>query len=656
MTRTTLMASTVFMTIASANAVTMQSGSVDGFEYKYLISPGGCSTAKPCRIIEYLSDLGGGNQVPTDINRRFNMPQFRTADPSTIVVAPQVSGSSDSNYWGGVQSGASSNGQAAGDAAKRIEAQYAKYATNPNGVVMTGGSIGGIDTRGLLRRFGPKGSTGEHVYVAGAAYDGADYARNPASAKAALCGVRIVQNGSFDTTVNPRPDRAPAQMLAGCPGFIYTALAGARFSSATQLSITMAAAPGGLPAKTAGSGAQAGAALTAAANTAIDSTIAAATTGCTSTNGNNVLPEGYFSTKGSQIVAADDNPVRIASVGWNQVSGDIPAQVAAIRAYGFNAIRLSWVNATMDSDLTKIDQVVAAAKANGLKVILDNHTNEPGHGDRDNWGAQQKNGLWYDQGGASDNTDGGGNAGTVPQAKFQQDWVTVAQHFAANDTVIGFDIRNEPLAVPRGSTWGDDNPSTDIRMMYQAVGGAIQAVNPGVLIIAEGPQHYPDMPWGDLSRAASMPVRLSVANKVVYSIHDYPKYVSNAVVNSGPAKVAAMNVAWGYLVTQGIAPVWIGEMGANFDGSYGGESIADSQAWFQTLLDYISGKDAARGGPTFSEGQAGVSWDWWAWGKLPGEQLNGTMTDNGPNAVQKAAVDQLITATCITPVAASSVR
>jgi endoglucanase/chitinase len=95
--------------------------------------------------------------------------------------------------------------------------------------------------------------------------------------------------------------------------------------------------------------------------------------------GGYLLSSGYLSTNGSQIIDSASNPVRIASIGWNQDFGTIPSSVAVMKAAGFNTIRVSWVNATMSSDLQRIDQIVAAATANGMKVVLDNHTNEPGH-------------------------------------------------------------------------------------------------------------------------------------------------------------------------------------------------------------------------------------------------------------------------------------
>jgi endoglucanase len=222
-----------------------------------------------------------------------------------------------------------------------------------------------------------------------------------------------------------------------------------------------------------------------------------------------LLPPGDLSTKGNQIVDRAGQPVRLACVGWNQVNEAIPRerQTALMAQQGFNCIRFSWVNATKQQDLGRIDRVVAAAKSAGLRVVLDNHTNEPGHGDRDNWGAQQKNGLWYDQGGASDGTDGGGNEGTVTDAKFLADWQDVARHYAGNETVIGYDLRNEPLDYPHMSVWGGGG-DRDIAAMYKRVGDAVLAIDPAKLVIVEPPN-------SDCRRVRKYPLTLAVPNKLV---------------------------------------------------------------------------------------------------------------------------------------------
>jgi endoglucanase len=323
-----------------------------------------------------------------------------------------------------------------------------------------------------------------------------------------------------------------------------------------------------------------------------------------------LLPSGDLSTKGNQIVDKDGRPVRLACIGWNQVKENVPLdhQTALMAGHGFNCIRFSWVNGTMQQDLRQIDGILNAAAKVGLRVVLDNHTNEPGHSDRDNWGAQQKNGLWYDQGGASDGTDGGGNIGTTTDAKFLADWQAVARHYAGNQTVIGYDLRNEPLDWPHMSVWGGDS-NRDIRAMYVRVGNAIQAIDAAKLIVVEPP-------YSDCRGVRKYPVTLGVPNKVVYSPHEYPGEISGQKVSDGPGLIQRMNEMWGWLVNEDIAPVFVGEMGSSM-------RSAQSKAWADTIVPYLNG--ASPGGLRISDGRQGISTDWWAWGYLPGQNPDGTL-------------------------------
>src|ERR1019366_1683524 len=170
-----------------------------------------------------------------------------------------------------------------------------------------------------------------------------------------------------------------------------------------------------------------------------------------------LLPAGLLSARGSQIVGPDGTPVRAASVGlsgMNMVGGrlqlagpfkGIDGHIAAMRAMGFNCVRVDWIDKTLDDTgaMAQLDAFVGACKKAELKVVFDNHNNEAMPADWEN-AAQQKNGLWFDTGPGTDGTDGAGNKGTVSAAKFQENWVTFARHWAGNPTVIGFDIRNEP--------------------------------------------------------------------------------------------------------------------------------------------------------------------------------------------------------------------
>lgn len=350
--------------------------------------------------------------------------------------------------------------------------------------------------------------------------------------------------------------------------------------------------------------------------------------------GGSLLPQGWLSTRGSRIVDAGGNVVRIASIGWYGTDG--PAGYAlqglwavsyraicdSIVAAGFNTVRIPWSDVNLDAQprniqesgtvdfrvnqelagLTTWDifkQVVDYAGRIGLKVIFDHHTNDGG-------GGQQPNGLWFDLGPGSDGTDGAGHRGTVTAATFKANWLRFARQYAGNPTVIGFDLHNEP----HGGNWGQGGP-TDIWAMFMEVGNAIGAVNPDVLIICEALQDYRgEAPEGDLRPVATKPVALRVPNKVVYSVHSYPQEISAVTPDSGPAAVARYEAGWGFVARQGLAPVWIGELGASDPGPGG-----SAHAWATTLLDYMNGF------------QPPLSGSWWNIGaEDPGANPNGLQT------------------------------
>jgi aryl-phospho-beta-D-glucosidase BglC (GH1 family) len=373
-----------------------------------------------------------------------------------------------------------------------------------------------------------------------------------------------------------------------------------------------------------------------------------------------LLSPGYLHRTGSQIIDSHGRQVRIDAValhGNNDidetaiVNEDSPldgldANMQAIVGAGFNTVTLAWNDASLhDANapayLAGLDAVVDAARTYGLKVILNHHNDEGQEGDG-NCLAQQGNGLWYDSGPGTDDTDGCGTAGTVTQASFQADWVELARHYRNDSTVIGFDLDNEPLAYTGESTWGDGGVN-DIHAMYTNVGNAVEAADPGVLVICEGPQNYGGSfdggaglttPEGDLTAVATDPVVLAAGNggnsRVIYSVHEYPDEVSGVTADSGAAAIARYNKDWGYLEAQNIAPVWIGEAGSTM-------STSDDTAWAQTLAEYVDGEDGAEGGPTFTGAEQGVSTTWYTWDD---EGLGALNTDGTVNQARYGAYDQ----------------
>ena len=393
-----------------------------------------------------------------------------------------------------------------------------------------------------------------------------------------------------------------------------------------------------------------------------------------------LLPKGWFTTRGAQIVDERGKPVRIASVGLPGYDGtdnalrflrfvNYEVTMRGVVADGFNTVRIAWSDLTLNatpkagainydlnpdlkglSSMQVLDKVVDYAGKIGLRIIFDHHTNDGGdHG----WGGQQTNGLWFDKGPGSNGTDGS-NPGTITAQQFQDNTLTLVKRYRNNPTVMGYDLDNEPLSQGTGGVslnWGQGGP-TDIWQMYTDVGNAILALNPKLLIICEGPQGVSNIgnglagigPEGDLSAVGgvggvpSKPVKLKFPNQVVYSVHEYDTNVYDFKDNDQPSTlIPHMNKDWGYLYTQNIAPVWIGEMGSNL------EKPAD-RIWAQTLLDYMNGKDEAQGGPAFKGEDQPVGGSWWLWGNFPAEQTDGTLESDWktPRPDQQGITDLML--------------
>jgi endoglucanase len=90
-------------------------------------------------------------------------------------------------------------------------------------------------------------------------------------------------------------------------------------------------------------------------------------------------------------------------------------------------------------------------------------------------------------------------------------------------------------------------------------------------------------PLGRLSTVKLFPVSLNIPNKVVYSIHDYPTHVSGFKPDSGPAKDDMVQQVAGYLMTENIAPLWVGEFAAD-DLPDGDQAFADGFASYYNSI------------------------------------------------------------------------
>lgn len=342
-----------------------------------------------------------------------------------------------------------------------------------------------------------------------------------------------------------------------------------------------------------------------------------------------ILGGGYWHTSGNEILDANNNPVRIAGVNWygfettDEIVHGLSVQdyhtiVNEIANLGYNTIRLPFSNQMVETpavpsdisfennsgpinaDLTGLNalqdmqKIVDYATGIGLKVILDQHREEAGD-------SAEANGLWY--------------TATYTAQKWVNDWVTLANLFKGNDGVIGADLHNEPgtpsvAAYSQGAKWGGGGPNDWVAAAERA-GDAILGVEPNWLIFVEGIGENPvtsssQLPpgeggtmnqtmWGgDLELAGHTPVVLTLPHRLVYSAHDYGPSLLDQVPWFDDATTSSeldslWNLEWGYLDSQNIAPVWVGEFGTNNTGGGIQSSSAGSQRqWFQSLISYIS--------------------------------------------------------------------
>lgn len=325
---------------------------------------------------------------------------------------------------------------------------------------------------------------------------------------------------------------------------------------------------------------------------------------------------GWLSTSGNQIVDSAGHSVQIAGVNWfGFENNDLAPHGLWTRNYkemmdqmadlGFNTIRLPFSNDTLHSTGTPninysanpdlrglsamqvMDRIVDYAGEIGLKIILDHHRNNSGAG-------ASENGLWYDS--------------RHSEADWINDWKMLAARYADDPAVIGADLHNEPY----NGTWGGGGPN-DWAAAAERAGNAIGQVNPNMLIFVEGVASYQGQNYwwgGNLMGVRDRPIELDIANKLVYSAHDYPNSVYAQPwfqgANFAQALPAKFDQMWGYIFKEGIAPVYIGEFGTRL------QDPRDAP-WLEAITSYLSGDLDNNGTHDLPAGQKGVSWTFWSW-------------------------------------------
>jgi endoglucanase len=325
---------------------------------------------------------------------------------------------------------------------------------------------------------------------------------------------------------------------------------------------------------------------------------------------------GFWHTSGGQILDASNQPVRMAGVNWFGFETanfaphglwvrDYRDMLSQMKSLGYNTLRLPFSDQMFDpgsaansidfsggknadlqglTPLQIMDKIVAFSGQIGLKIFLDRHRPD----------SSGQTALWY--------------TATVPESRWISDWTMLAQRYANNPTIVGADLHNEPHDP---ACWGCGDTTRDWRLAAERAGNAILNVNPNWLIIVEGIQTVNGFSYwwgGNLQAAGANPVRLNVANRLVYSPHDYSPDVFNQTwfsASNFPANMPAIwNANWGYLRAAGTAPVLVGEFGTKLDDT-------PDQQWFSSLIAYL--------GSTSANGANDFSWTFWSWNPNSGD-------------------------------------
>ncbi len=244
--------------------------------------------------------------------------------------------------------------------------------------------------------------------------------------------------------------------------------------------------------------------------------------------------------------------------------------------------------------------IVGYCKEYGLKIMMDAHSPHS-----DNSGHSWE--LWYGKGG-------------VGTKEWIDSWVWLAEQFKNDDTIIAFDLENEPHGK-RGydgecpeqmAKWDNTTDENNWKYAAEKCGKAILDVNPNLLIMVEGTEQYPktekgytfdtpdifnagdNSPWygawwgGNLRGVRDYPIDFgsdAYNAQLVYSPHDYGPSVYNQVWFDKDFTTQTLlddywYDTWAYIDAEKIAPLLIGEWGGHMDGG-------KNQHWMELLRDYM---------------------------------------------------------------------
>ena len=335
--------------------------------------------------------------------------------------------------------------------------------------------------------------------------------------------------------------------------------------------------------------------------------------------------DDWLTTIDSHIVDMNGTEVWLTGCNWfgyntgtNIFDGvwncNLENSIASIADHGFNVLRvpmsaellLQWKNGeypaanynqayneklnSMNS-LEIFDYVLTLCEQNGIKVIIDIHTaktDASGH----NYA------VWYRD--------------DISVDDFVESLSWIADRYKDNDTIIGYDLKNEPhgkASETPHAIWNDSDDPDNWKAVAERAGNAVLDANPHALIIIEGIQIYPtdistnnftstndddyyNTWWGaNLMAVRDYPIDFGSPERnaqIVYSPHDYgPRVYEQPWFEDGDFTYdSLMDDAWYdywlYIQDENIAPIFVGEWGGFMEG--------DNLKWMEYFRQLIAEK------------------------------------------------------------------
>ncbi|MCM1228376.1 MAG: cellulase family glycosylhydrolase [Clostridium sp.] len=331
--------------------------------------------------------------------------------------------------------------------------------------------------------------------------------------------------------------------------------------------------------------------------------------------------DDWLSVKGNKIVDSSGKEVWLTGCNWfgyntgtNCFDGlwacDLNSSLASIADHGFNLLRIpistelinQWAsgeypeanynNATNSylegmNSLEIFDYVVGQCRANGIKILIDIHcavTDAMGH----------IKPTWTD--------------GDITEQDYLDSLSWMADRYKSDDTIIAYDLKNEPHGKQNESPrakWDDSKDADNWKYVAEKAADAVLSKNENALVLVEGIEIYPKdikkngdfksqneddyfFNWwgGNLRGVADNPVDLGKhKDKLVYSPHDYGPAVYEQPWFEGGYTFDSLYKDcwydnWFYIQEKNIAPLLIGE--------WGGFMTEPNLTWMTYLRQLIS--------------------------------------------------------------------